>query len=82
MVEDGTATVTTVGAKVGRKRVYADCGLAWIMGPLFQTPAEAAREAVVEKTTFHVVGVSSLAAGHKGRWFRRKLWQETEDSGT
>ena len=33
------------------------------MGPLFQTPAEAAREAV--ENDFHVVGVSSLAAGHK-----------------
>ena len=33
------------------------------MGPLFQTPAEAAREAV--ENDVHVVGVSSLAAGHK-----------------
>ena len=31
------------------------------MGPLFQTPAEAAREAV--ENDVHVVGVSSLAAG-------------------
>ena len=33
------------------------------MGPLFQTPAEAARDAV--ENDVHVVGVSSLAAGHK-----------------
>ncbi|MEG0033844.1 MAG: cobalamin-dependent protein, partial [Mucinivorans sp.] len=33
------------------------------MGPLFQTPAEAARQAV--ENDVHVVGVSSLAAGHK-----------------
>ena len=33
------------------------------MGPLFQTPAEAAREAV--ENDVHIVGVSSLAAGHK-----------------
>ena len=33
------------------------------MGPLFQTPEEAAREAV--ENDVHIVGVSSLAAGHK-----------------
>ena len=32
------------------------------MGPLFQTPAEAAKQAV--ENDVHVVGVSSLAAGH------------------
>ncbi len=42
---------------------YADCGFDVDMGPLFQTPAEAAREAV--ENDVHVVGVSSLAAGHK-----------------
>ena len=42
---------------------YADCGFDVDMGPLFQTPAEAAREAVEDDV--HVVGVSSLAAGHK-----------------
>ena len=41
---------------------YADCGFDVDMGPLFQTPAEAAREAV--ENDVHVVGVSSLAAGH------------------
>jgi methylmalonyl-CoA mutase len=33
------------------------------IGPLFQTPAEAARQAV--ENDVHVLGVSSLAAGHK-----------------
>ena len=33
------------------------------MGPLFQTPEEAARQAV--ENDVHVLGVSSLAAGHK-----------------
>jgi methylmalonyl-CoA mutase len=33
------------------------------MGPLFQTPAEAAKQAV--ENDVHLVGVSSLAAGHK-----------------
>ena len=42
---------------------YADCGFDVDMGPLFQTPEEAAREAV--ENDVHVVGVSSLAAGHK-----------------
>ena len=42
---------------------YADCGFDVDMGPLFQTPAEAARQAVENEV--HVMGVSSLAAGHK-----------------
>ena len=42
---------------------YADCGFDVDMGPLFQTPAESAREAV--ENDVHVLGVSSLAAGHK-----------------
>ena len=42
---------------------YADCGYDVDMGPLFQTPAEAAREAV--ENDVHIIGVSSLAAGHK-----------------
>ncbi len=42
---------------------YADCGFDVDMGPLFQTPVEAAREAV--ENDVHVMGVSSLAAGHK-----------------
>ncbi len=42
---------------------YADVGFDVDMGPLFQTPAEAAKQAV--ENDVHVVGVSSLAAGHK-----------------
>ena len=42
---------------------YADCGFDVDMGPLFQTPAEAARQAI--ENDVHVLGVSSLAAGHK-----------------
>ncbi len=42
---------------------YADIGFDVDMGPLFQTPAEAAKQAV--ENDVHVVGVSSLAAGPK-----------------
>ena len=42
---------------------YADCGFDVDMGPLFQTPAEAARQAV--ENDVNIVGASSLAAGHK-----------------
>jgi len=42
---------------------YADMGFDVDMGPLFQTPKEAARQAV--ENDVHIVGVSSLAAGHK-----------------
>lgn len=42
---------------------YADCGFDVDMGPLFQTPEEAARQAV--ENDVNVLGVSSLAAGHK-----------------
>lgn len=42
---------------------YADCGFDVDMGPLFQTPAESARQAVENDVNF--LGVSSLAAGHK-----------------
>jgi methylmalonyl-CoA mutase len=42
---------------------YADMGFDVDMGPLFQTPAEAAKQAV--ENDVHIVGVSSLAAGHK-----------------
>ena len=41
---------------------YADIGFDVDMGPLFQTPAEAAKQAV--ENDVHAVGVSSLAAGH------------------
>ena len=42
---------------------YADLGFDVDMGPLFQTPEETAKQAV--ENDVHVVGVSSLAAGHK-----------------
>jgi len=42
---------------------YADIGFDVDIGPLFQTPAEAAKQAV--ENDVHVLGVSSLAAGHK-----------------
>lgn len=42
---------------------FADIGFDVDIGPLFQTPAEAARQAV--ENDVHVLGVSSLAAGHK-----------------
>ena len=42
---------------------YADCGFDVDMGPLFQTPEEAAKQAV--ENDVHALGVSSLAAGHK-----------------
>jgi len=42
---------------------YADIGFDVDMGPLFQTPAEAAKDAV--ENDVHVLGISSLAAGHK-----------------
>ncbi len=42
---------------------YADCGFDVDVGPLFQTPEEAAKQAV--ENDVHIVGVSSLAAGHK-----------------
>jgi len=42
---------------------FADLGFDVDIGPLFQTPAEAAKQAV--ENDVHVLGVSSLAAGHK-----------------
>ncbi len=42
---------------------YADIGFDVDVGPLFQTPAEAAKQAV--ENDVHIIGVSSLAAGHK-----------------
>ncbi|MBP7865309.1 MAG: methylmalonyl-CoA mutase [Acidobacteria bacterium] len=50
------------GAKVVAT-AYADLGFDVDIGPLFQTPEEAARMAV--ENDVHVVGMSSLAAGHK-----------------
>ena len=50
------------GAKVVAT-AYADMGFDVDVGPLFQTPAETARDAV--DNDVHIVGMSSLAAGHK-----------------
>ena len=50
------------GAKVVATS-FADLGFDVDMGPLFQTPKEAARQAV--ENDVHILGVSSLAAGHK-----------------
>ena len=53
-VTPGTASVIATA--------YADLGFDVDIGPLFQTPSEAARQAV--ENDVHVVGASSLAAGH------------------
>ena len=50
------------GAKV-IATAFADLGFDVDIGPLFQTPEEAARDAI--ENDVHVVGVSSQAAGHK-----------------
>ena len=50
------------GAKVVSTS-YADLGFDVDIGPLFQTPSEAAKQAV--ENDVHILGVSSLAAGHK-----------------
>ena len=42
---------------------YADIGFDVDIGPLFQTPEESAKQAV--ENDVHILGVSSLAAGHK-----------------
>ena len=41
---------------------FADCGFDVDMGPLFQTPEEAVKQAV--ENDVHILGISSLAAGH------------------
>ena len=50
------------GAKI-IATAFADLGFDVDIGPLFQTPEEAARQAI--ENDVHVVGVSTLAAGHK-----------------
>jgi methylmalonyl-CoA mutase len=50
------------GAKVVATS-FADLGFDVDVGPLFQTPAEAAKQAV--ENDVHILGISSLAAGHK-----------------
>ncbi|MDG1348417.1 MAG: methylmalonyl-CoA mutase, partial [Flavobacteriales bacterium] len=50
------------GAKVVATS-FADLGFDVDVGPLFQTPAEAAKQAI--ENDVHILGISSLAAGHK-----------------
>jgi methylmalonyl-CoA mutase len=50
------------GAKVVAT-AFADLGFDVDIGPLFQTPEEAARQAI--ENDVHAVGISTLAAGHK-----------------
>ena len=50
------------GAKI-IATAFADLGFDVDIGPMFQTPAEAARQAV--ENDVHILGISSLAAGHK-----------------
>ena len=50
------------GAKVVAT-AFADMGFDVDMGPLFSTPSEAAKQAI--ENDVHLIGVSSLAAGHK-----------------
>ena len=57
MVQDGHDRGQKVIASA-----FADLGFDVDIGPLFQTPDEAARQAV--ENDVHIVGVSSLAAGH------------------
>jgi methylmalonyl-CoA mutase len=50
------------GAKI-IATAFSDLGFDVDIGPLFQTPEEAARQAI--ENDVHVIGVSTLAAGHK-----------------
>jgi methylmalonyl-CoA mutase len=56
---------------------FADIGFDVDIGPLFQTPKEAAKQAV--ENDVHIVGVSSLAAGHKT--LVPKIIEELENLG-
>ncbi|QCO54463.1 methylmalonyl-CoA mutase [Pseudorhodobacter turbinis] len=64
------------GAKV-IATAFADIGFDVDVGPLFQTPAEAAQDAV--DNDVHVIGISSQAAGHKT--LAPKLVQALKDAG-
>ncbi len=64
------------GAKV-ISTSFADLGFDVDIGPLFQTPAEAARQAV--ENDVHILGVSSLAGGHKT--LVPKVIEELEELG-
>jgi methylmalonyl-CoA mutase len=56
-------TISGVYGGVVEGQESADLGFDIDMGPLFQTPEEAARQAI--ENDVHAIGVSSLAAGHK-----------------
>jgi methylmalonyl-CoA mutase len=64
------------GAKVVAT-AYADIGFDVDVGPLFQTPKEAAKQAV--ENDVHIIGMSSLAAGHKT--LAPQVIQELKDQG-
>ncbi|MCB0460500.1 MAG: methylmalonyl-CoA mutase [Flavobacteriaceae bacterium] len=64
------------GAKVVATS-FADLGFDVDIGPLFQTPKEAAKQAV--ENDVHVLGVSSLAAGHKT--LVPQVWEELKKYG-
>jgi len=64
------------GAKV-IATAFADIGFDVDVGPLFQTPAEAAQDAI--DNDVHVVGISSQAAGHKT--LAPQLVQALQDAG-
>tara|TARA_R110002051_G_scaffold183751_1_gene253263 strand:- start:127 stop:513 length:387 start_codon:yes stop_codon:yes gene_type:complete len=64
------------GAKV-IATAFADIGFDVDVGPLFQTPAEAAQDAV--DNDVHVIGISSQAAGHKT--LAPQLVQALKDAG-
>ena len=64
------------GAKVVAT-AYADIGFDVDVGPLFQTPKEAAKQAV--ENDVHIIGMSSLAAGHKT--LAPQVIQELKDLG-
>ena len=60
------AKMGQVGHDRGAKIIassFADIGFDVDIGPLFQTPMEAAKQAV--ENDVHILGISSLAAGHK-----------------
>ena len=64
------------GAKV-IATAFADIGFDVDVGPLFQTPAEAAQDAI--DNDVHIIGISSQAAGHKT--LAPKLVQALKDAG-
>ncbi len=58
-----SARTATTAARRSSPSAFADLGFDVDIGPLFQTPEEAARQAI--ENDVHAIGVSTLAAGHK-----------------